>query len=184
MNKKVEKTVCYLCGCTDYKFRKGKVRDNDKLKILQCNSCGLVFLSSQVHIQEHHYEKSGMHDRQMPDVDSWLKDTKVDDERRYQLLKQKITNKNVLDFGCGAGGFLALAKSSADKVNGIELEESLQPSFNDRGLNVFTNLQEAIKSGEKWDLITAFHVVEHLADPITVLQKLSNLIISVEGGGV
>ena len=45
------------------------------------------------------------------DIDNWLKETEFDDKRRYEFVKEKITNKTVLDFGCGVGGFLDLAKN-------------------------------------------------------------------------
>ena len=81
-----------------------------------------------------------------------------------------------MDFGCGVGGFLDLAKTSAANVSGIELELSLQKTFNNRGLNVFQNIQAALKDNSKYDLITAFHVIEHLADPISILKNLTELL--------
>ncbi len=166
---------CYLCGGEEHKTRSGRVRDDPKIKILECNSCGLVFLSSRSHIIDGHYEKSGMHDK-IPDIQSWLNETRSDDQRRYNFLRDKILNQNVLDFGCGAGGFMELAKSSSDSISGVELEEALQPSFNSRGLTVFRHLESAKASKKKWEVITCFHVVEHLLDPIDVLHELSSML--------
>ncbi len=53
---------CYICGCKEYLERPGSVRDNSELKINECVECGLVFLSSQLHISDEHYKDSGMHD--------------------------------------------------------------------------------------------------------------------------
>ncbi len=36
---------CYLCGSEKNHKRDRKVRDNPNLDILECESCGLVFLS-------------------------------------------------------------------------------------------------------------------------------------------
>jgi 2-polyprenyl-3-methyl-5-hydroxy-6-metoxy-1,4-benzoquinol methylase len=85
-------------------------------------------------------------------------------------------NKTLLDFGCGAGGFLDRAKQLATEVSGIELEKALLTSFNERELNVFSSLQLAQEDGQKWDVITAFHVVEHLSDPRKTLSDLSILL--------
>lgn len=167
---------CYLCGSEEYATRPGMVRDNPSLKVLECTKCGLVYLSERDHIGDFHYEDSGMHDGEIPDVESWLRETQNDDKRRYEFVKDKITNKNILDFGCGVGGFLDLAKTSAANVSGIELELSLQKTFNNRGLNVFQNIQAALKDNSKYDLITAFHVIEHLADPISILKNLTELL--------
>ena len=167
---------CYLCGSDQYTMRSGSVRDKPEIKVLECVVCGLVYLSSLEHIRKDHYEESGMHDGLEPDLHAWLKETQRDDERRYQFLKVQMSNKSILDFGCGAGGFLDYAQHSARKVTGIELEKALQPSFKQRGLNVFSDLQAALEDVNKWDLITAFHVVEHLSDPRTMLKELSSLL--------
>jgi len=171
---------CYLCGSSHATKRSGKVRDSDDIDILECDNCGLVYLSKQDHLDEQHYENSGMHDGETPDVENWLKETQNDDERRYQFLKDKITNKSVLDFGCGVGGFIDLAKHSAARADGVELERALQPSFKQRGLHVFPQLKEAMQSERTWDVVTAFHVVEHLSDPAGTIKELSTLL---SGGG-
>jgi 2-polyprenyl-3-methyl-5-hydroxy-6-metoxy-1,4-benzoquinol methylase len=167
---------CYLCKSDKYRKRTGSVRDNPNIDILECNDCGLVYLSSLNHTQDEHYEESGMHDDEEPDIDNWLKETEFDDKRRYDFVKEKIANKNVLDFGCGIGGFLGMAKQSARNVSGVELEKALQLSFQERKLNVFSNLKEAQEQGEKYDIITAFHVVEHLQNPKEILKNLSSLL--------
>ena len=167
---------CYLCKSDKFSKRTGSVRDNPDIDILECSDCGLVYLSSLKHIQDGHYEESGMHDDEVPDIDNWLQETEFDDKRRYDFVKEKITNKNVLDFGCGVGGFLRMAKQSASNVSGVELERALQSSFQERKLNVFSNLKEAQEESEKYDIITAFHVVEHLQDPKETLKDLSQLL--------
>lgn len=106
---------CYLCGNNSFLNRPGKVRDNENLAIKECQSCGLVFLSSFDHIKDTHYQDSGMHGESLPEISEWLKETEKDDERRFQFLKEKMVNRKVLDFGCGVGGFLLKAKNVATK---------------------------------------------------------------------
>jgi 2-polyprenyl-3-methyl-5-hydroxy-6-metoxy-1,4-benzoquinol methylase len=167
---------CYLCNSQNNFKRPGSVRDNKKLKILECKDCGLVYLSSTKHIKELHYENSGMHDGEKPNVNSWLKLNRVDDMRRYNFLKKRVVNKKVLDFGCGAGGFLELVSKRAKKANGIEVEKAMQQSYIKRNLNVYSSYEQALRSSKKWNILTAFHVVEHLLDPIKILSKLSKLL--------
>ena len=172
---------CYLCHSDKYSVRPGNVRDDKKIDVLECDNCGLVYLSSLSHINPNHYENSGMHDGGVLDTNKWLKETQNDDERRYQFVKEKITNKTVLDFGCGVGGFLDKAKQSAKEVAGVELEKALQPSFKKRKLNVFENLSVVQNNSKQYDVITAFHVVEHLQNPKDMIKQLSEL--PVGGGG-
>ena len=117
---------CYLCNSTSFKTRKGVVRDVPDLEILECAGCGLVTLSSLEHIQAGFYEKSGMHGEALVPIDIWLKETDGDDQRRFEMLKVALANKKVLDFGCGAGGFLVKAQALAAHVAGIELEQRVQ----------------------------------------------------------
>ena len=167
---------CYLCSGKDFFKRPGKVRDNSKLKVLECKKCSLVFLSSFSHIKNMHYENSGMHKHKNYSIQKWLKETNEDDNRRYKFIENKIKNKNILDFGCGVGGFLSIAKKSAKNALGLEIEKSLQKSFKKRKLDVFQNLEDIEKKSIKFDLITSFHVFEHLYDPKSILIKLSKFL--------
>ena len=179
MDNKINKT-CYLCGSIDFIVRPGTVRDGKGIKVLECTNCSLVCLSSSDHIKSDHYENSGMHDNIEPDIGSWVNTTRADDERRFNFMKEVMVNKAVLDFGCGSGSFLNLAKSCAKEVDGIELEKASQPFFKENNLNVFLNIDAAKDANKKWDVITSFHVVEHLSDPIDILAELGCL-LSDEG---
>jgi len=174
-------TICYLCGSASYHERPGSVRDNASLKVLECNACGLVFLSSFDHIQLLHYEESGMHGGQPLLVQNWLRETDADDERRFSFLRSGLTGKSVLDFGCGAGGFLLKARDTAAVAEGVEPELRLRAHFDQSGLKVWSQIDAVIASGSSFDLITAFHVVEHLPDPRVTLTQLATLL---KGGGI
>jgi len=163
---------CYLCESTSFNTRKGQVRDAPDLKILECADCNFVYLSSLEHIQPGFYEDSGMHGIEPVPMETWLKDTDWDDQRRFDMLKTMLTNKKLLDFGCGAGGFLIKAQSLADSAAGIELEHRVREYFNGK-LSIYPNLESA---GGGYDFITAFHVVEHLPDPRAILKALANML--------
>jgi 2-polyprenyl-3-methyl-5-hydroxy-6-metoxy-1,4-benzoquinol methylase len=168
--------MCYLCKTKDFLVRPGKVRDAEEIKVLECINCGLVALSSMDHIKEDHYEESGMHEESEIDIESWIKSSHPDDARRLDFLSNEISNKNILDFGCGNGNFLQLARASAKTVAGIELEKNMHPWFKKNNLKVFRNIQDAKSTKQEWDLITAFHVVEHLAEPMSILGDLSEML--------
>ena len=88
---------CYLCNGTNFKKRPGSVRDNIKLKVLECNNCGLIFLSSFSHITSDHYKKSGEHENRTgpENIDKWLSETYSDDIRRFSFIKEKIVKKQL-----------------------------------------------------------------------------------------
>jgi SAM-dependent methyltransferase len=159
---------CYVCDNDQFIARKGSVRDAPQLKIRECTNCGMVSLESTDHIKAGHYENSGMHSGDLPSIESWLQRTSTDDARRYDMLQSILPGKSVLDFGCGAAGFLLRAKNLAKEVAGIELEQRVRDHWAGQ-LSIHADMELA---GENFDLITAFHVVEHLEDPRTILKAL------------
>ncbi len=162
---------CYLCNNQEFIERPGIVRDAPELKIMECAHCGLVSFESLDHIDEYFYENSGMHSDDVLETDEWLRLLERDDARRIKYFSEKITNKDVLDFGCGPGGFLIKARPIAKSVFGIELETRLQPHYKANGFEVVPNIDD-IPDSQKFDVITAFHVVEHLKEPDVILKQL------------
>jgi len=161
---------CYLCGSENLLKRCGTVRDNADIDILQCSNCGLVFLSSFEHIHTTFYEDSGMHARDI-DTNAWLRQSAADDERRYKQLRRTIENKRLLDFGCGAGGFLMHARHTASSCCGVEVESRLAGHFSKNSLEVYNNLCNV---PGRYDIITLFHVLEHFPDPGNLLKQLGD----------
>lgn len=165
---------CYLCESKSSGYRKGVVRDREGIAIHQCSNCGLVFLSSFSHIGPNFYEESGMHGGEPTPIPVWLKDTDSDDRRRFAMFRAMLANKRVLDFGCGAAGFLQHAMGVAAEVTGIELENRIH-NYWEGQIEIRPNVPSA-REGRAYDVITAFHVIEHLSDPRGVLKSLANLL--------
>jgi len=164
---------CKLCESEKYIKRDGSVRDDASLEIYECSECGLVYLSSLEHINDSFYEDSGMHEE--VNFTKWQKETQIDDARRFEFVKNMITNKTVLDFGSGNGGFLKLAKQLAKNASGAELEKGVKPYYKKEGIELYANIEDV---EEKVEIITAFHVLEHLPNPQVMLQTLANLLVS------
>lgn len=159
-----------LCGGTEIVRREGSVRDNTTLEILECSNCGLVFLSSTNHIDDRFYKDSKMHgNEETIDIETLVKDASFDDERRFNLYAEMMKNKDILDFGCGTGGFLLRARKMARQAYGIELEKRLEPYFLANDLMVYQTISDFDYAV---DYIFLFHVLEHIKDPFTVLKAL------------
>ena len=168
--------VCYLCESEKKFIRPGQVRDDKSIKIYECDNCGLVFLSKIDHITKDHYSESNMHLNNPSDIQKWMKETKIDDERRYNFLKTRLLNKNVIDFGCGTGGFIKLSQNFTNKIIGIEPEKALIEHFKQNNLEVYEDHFAKEVKEIKYDLITAFHVIEHLQNPSKIIIELAELL--------
>lgn len=162
---------CYLCQSSHFILRPGEVRDAPEMQIVECCNCGLVTLSATDHIGPDFYANSGMHGAEPKPIEAWLKQTEWDDQRRFDMVKAMLPNKKLLDFGCGAAGFLQRAKNLAEEVTGIELETRVLDYWG-RQINIVPTVEAA---EDEYDLITAFHVIEHLTDPRAMLTRLAGL---------
>lgn len=72
----------------------------------------------------------------------------------------------LLDVGCGTGEFLRLARDSGWDVAGTELSSHGAAVAAKAGLPVFTGeIWEAGYPSAHFDLVTCWHVLEHVTDP-------------------
>lgn len=165
---------CYLCGNSEIEIIHKGTRDNPNIDVLECKKCGLVFLSSFEHIKDEVYEESEMHEEKKElNMEKYRENTKEDDIRRVECLKEIIKNKDVLDFGCGNGGFIKYSYNIVNSINGVELEKKERDYLKSEGFDVRKELKDLNK---KFDVITLFHVLEHLKDPINNLKYFKNFL--------
>lgn len=105
--------------------------------------------------------------------DTWVKETQMDDDRRYQTLIEVCKGKHVLEFGCGNGGFLRRIRNVAASVTGIELMDEARKILQTEGIAVHKLLKDVDR---KYDVICMFMVIEHLNYPDDILQQLYDVL--------
>lgn len=175
----MKRMKCYLCGCTRFEKVPGRVRDIKRIHVLRCSECGLMCLDDFSHADKKYYREAKMDQvNTVKRWNAWLLETNADDERRAQMLKQSLTGKDVLDFGCGSGGFLLKAKLFASTVTGVELNKFSGEILRNHGISVVSELKELQE--KTFDCITLFHVLEHIPDPIRLLKQLA---VHIRPGG-
>lgn len=86
----------------------------------------------------------------------------------------------VVDLGCGRGDFLALLSGKGHLVSGIEMDARAVAFARSRGFEVIQGAVEGWK-GEGCEALVAFHLLEHLRDPVGVLKRWSR---SMTRGGL
>ena len=93
-----------------------------------------------------------------------------DDKRRAVQHSNILINKKILDFGCGWGGFLKRT-IKAKSLTGIELRKEciLYIKKNIKKIHISDNLNNL---NEKYDIITMFHVLEHIPYQTEILREL------------
>jgi 2-polyprenyl-3-methyl-5-hydroxy-6-metoxy-1,4-benzoquinol methylase len=88
------------------------------------------------------------------------------------------SEKRLLDLGCGGGTFLRQAKKLGALEQGVEPSAYASGVCRDQGLNVFTGTLDefATQTTERYDIITASHVIEHVHDPVATLKTMKDLL--------
>lgn len=97
----------------------------------------------------------------------------LDTKRRSELLIPLISGKVWLDFGCGPGYQLRRNSNLCRQHLGIELNEMDRQSLSQDGFSVSDDLNAV--SELRPDVISMFHVLEHLPDAKGILQQLHQL---------
>ena len=95
-----------------------------------------------------------------------------DDYRRAGQFKKNLKNKDILDFGCGWGGFLKNVENYKS-LSGVELRKECVNYIqnNIKKINISDNINSFDK---KFDVITMFHVLEHIPHQVDTLKVLKS----------
>lgn len=106
-------------------------------------------------------------------------------EKIYQLIKQYALNKKLriinkfsspqgalLDVGAGTGDFLLCAKKGGWQIQGIEPNLKARKLAEEKGVYLREDIDEI--TNQKFDVITLWHVLEHVPD-------LKNYIVTLKG---
>ena len=85
---------------------------------------------------------------------------------------------DVLDVGCGSGTLLGLLKHRGFRVTGLDFSaEAAAIAKAENGVDVAVGtLEEAHFPAESFDVVTLFHVMEHVTTPRQVLAEVSRVL--------
>lgn len=103
-------------------------------------------------------------------VYQWVKNYML--KKKVNLISSYVEKGTLLDIGAGTGDFLNQAKKSGWEVTGIEPSAAARKRAFEKGINLF---EEDAKVGErKFDVITMWHVLEHVPDVEKQIEWIKN----------
>lgn len=93
-------------------------------------------------------------------------------------LPKSMPGQRLLDFGCGSGEFLLVARNLGWNVLGIDLDSKAVQVARDYGLEVLQGgIEQLINENVgKFDGITLSHVIEHVYEPRVLLEACRKLL--------
>jgi 2-polyprenyl-3-methyl-5-hydroxy-6-metoxy-1,4-benzoquinol methylase len=97
---------------------------------------------------------------------------------RRKRIERFIQKGRILDIGCGRGKFLSLMQESGWEVYGLEFnEETAWHARNVLGLDIRTgSIADVHFDGAFFDVITLWHVLEHLPDPVLTMEECRRIL--------
>ena len=92
-------------------------------------------------------------------------------------IRTELKNKTLLDFACGSGFYLKYAEQLGAKVVGIEFDEDFVYLLKEKTDFELYTLEKALVEYENkpFDYIHLGHVLEHLVDPLSLINQLKKL---------
>lgn len=92
---------------------------------------------------------------------------------KYKLIKKLNSNdKYILDYGCGVGDFITKMRNEGWQTQAFEPNEKAREILLRNKIKSIENLNELPDDSQ--DIITLWHVLEHLEDPIEKINALKN----------
>lgn len=147
----------------------------EKFVILRCPLCGVVFPRVVVgknfykkYYPRNYYSRSRL-------TNPILQRTYYLVAKFFLRLQQRryLKTGRVLDFGCGRGDFLASLSPATEKY-GVEINQQAVKFIKEKypEIKIFRDWEKLRSRRIKFDLITLWHVLEHLEKPKKILQQL------------
>lgn len=171
---KIETDIfCNLCGQKDFKVIED---DENPFRVLKCRQCGLVFVDPlpEPAVLAAHYNDIYYAD--------WMN---IQKEHRLRMWRKRLgklekyrRQGRILDVGCAEGVFLKLAKEHGWDVSGTEYSiYAAQYARDILGIDIFCgDLFDAGYPDHSFDVVTMWHVLEHVADPKRYLYEIHRIL--------
>ena len=99
--------------------------------------------------------------------------------KKLSLIKKlNVGTGNLLDVGAGTGDFLKAAQDKGWKISGVEPSDKAREIAGEKNIQLNESIVKVL--GQKFDVVTLWHVLEHLPNLETSVQKIESLV--ADGG--
>lgn len=187
LNTKLETIACPFCNSDRFELLR-KVGDRFKLsvareyQIVACVNCNFVYLNPRPKVE--HISDFYANGAYQPFLSTrsavsgldrvylWVRNLMVGRKRR--VIEKFVKCGKLLDIGCGTGEFLREMEKHGWSVAGLEKDEkAAEFAQKQYGLKVTTlEFSQMPYSENSFDVVTLWHVLEHLYNPLQILREL------------
>ena len=159
---------CPLCGGA----RLARLEEEPPHAVYACRDCGHGF----VHPVPSREALAAAYDATY--YEPWTREQTAARERLWQRrlarVRAHVRAGRLLDVGGGDGGFARAAKAAGFAVEATEFSEAGAREIAQRaGVRVHVGeIEELALPAGAWDVLTAWHVLEHMRQPLAALHRL------------
>jgi SAM-dependent methyltransferase len=163
--------TCPLCGSTGSEAW----HTLGQWPLRRCHDCGLGRLDPQPSAAEldRLYGAAYFDGRQPLDESRAASQMGRSFARRLRLIRRFTKSGQLLDAGCGEGKWLAFARDAGFDASGFDVSADAAVRA---GLNVVVGPMGAAPVQGPFDVITAWHSLEHTPNPLAALRWLNSLL--------
>ena len=173
----LETASCPLCSS---ERRRPTSFGTDGLGVVRCGDCGVLFLSPRLKEERilEYYRDGSYFEGTDCGYTSYLEQEKTLRLTFRRLLKnlarKGLTGGSVLEVGCGLGFFLDEARPFFSQRVGTDLSADVAGKASELADQVWVGGVEALPEEERFDLVVALHVIEHVYDPVPFVRQLAS----------
>ena len=185
-------TNCPICSgnkfkpfisCVDYTVSR------ETFQVVQCEACGFRFTNprpaeneiGKYYESEEYISHSGTSRGVVNKIYGMVRNHTI--KQKVKLINKQIPNpksqiRNALDIGCGTGEFLNTCKQNGWNVTGIEPSEVARKHAKENfGIEPLTPEKLFEISEKKFNVITMWHVLEHVHQLHKTIEQINKLLI-------
>lgn len=146
--------------------------------LCKCSDCQLVFTNprpNQKTIDPYYdFPEYFSHEDRAKSITQWIYKIirSYNISRKIKFIECFKKKGKLLDYGCGTGEFLKEAKKHKWKIAGVEPNEKARAQANQKLKDKVKPSIEEIKKNTEFDIITLFHVLEHIHDLRKTVKKI------------
>ncbi|HXT84036.1 MAG TPA: class I SAM-dependent methyltransferase [Verrucomicrobiae bacterium] len=188
MKKKYICPICSSDNISNYlkssnQHGKKLLQIKKKFNYYRCNNCDVTFLSG-IAIDKTYYQTYYSFPESENNVPKFKKIenkfAEYSNNFKKGIIEQFVNNKkkiDLLDIGCGTGNFIASLDKSKYNAVGIERDKTEYQIAKEKNITVYcSDILRQNFEDRKFDVITLWHVVEHIPEPHKLLKKIRKLL--------
>ena len=173
--------LCPVCSSKDrisYMSIKDLFLSQEEFGTFRCASCDLVYVDRVPHNLSDYYKSEeyiSHKESSSPFSKLYAFIQGVTFRQKSSIVKSNTGGKRILDFGAGKGDFVSYLNKLGFSSTGYEPDPDARAvALVKNNLKLIDSLDEI--SSNSFDLITLWHVLEHVTDPNRTLQDLHRLL--------